>query len=323
MSIAVIIVNYRTPEMTVDCLRSLADETSSGVSLRAVVCDNHSDDGSTEKIVAAIEANGWTSWARVIPLAQNGGFAFGNNAGLREELRHAENSSFLLLNSDTVVRPGAIAQLLEGARSRPDAGVIAPRLEYLDGTAQISCFRNPSPVTEFLAAARTGPLTRLLKRHEIPLPVSDSPIEMEWASFACVLIRREVIERVGLLDEGYFMYYEDVDYCRAIRSAGWRVVYWPEAHVVHLRGGTSPVKSLTAARKRRPRYYYESRSRYLAKFYGHLGLWTANLMWWCGRTISFARERLGNKAPHTCSGEGRDIWIRGLDPLGRRLEAAR
>jgi hypothetical protein len=77
---------------------------------------------------------------------------------------------------------------------------------------------------------------------------------------------------------------------------------------VHLRGGSSPVKQLTAARRRRPRYYYASRARYLAKFYGVPGLWLANLLWMAGRAISWIRERMGHKQPHTCQREARDIW---------------
>ena len=100
------------------------------------------------------------------------------------------------------------------------------------------------------------------------LPISDQPQGTPWISFACVMVRRQVIDQIGLLDDGYFMYVEDTDYCRRARAAGWEIWYWPASRVVHLRGGSSPVKSLTAKRGRRPRYYYASRSRYLAKFYG-------------------------------------------------------
>jgi N-acetylglucosaminyl-diphospho-decaprenol L-rhamnosyltransferase len=223
----------------------------------------------------------------------------------------------VLLNSDTLVRPGAISELLEGASQYPQAGLIAPRLEWSDRTPQISCFRDHGPIAELIHGSQTGPLACLLRVWQVPVAVSDRPMRCDWVSFACVLIRHEVLERVGLLDEGYFMYFEDADYCRRARRAGFEVLYWPQSRVVHLRGGTSPVKRLSRQRRRRPAYYYLSRSRYLAKFYGRPGLWGANLLWLTGRTIALARELLGNKQPHTCDGEERDLWTGAWRPLAR------
>ena len=97
--------------------------------------------------------------------------------------------------------------------------------------------------------------------------------------------------------------------------AGWAVLHWPAARVVHLRGRSNPVKSLTSQRKRRPAYWYASRARYYAKFYGRWGLWGANLLWTAGRSISLARELFGRKRPHTCAREWLDIWTNCWDPL--------
>ena len=107
---------------------------------------------------------------------------------------------------------------------------------------------------------------------------------------------------------GYFLYFDDVDYCRSARNTGWTVKYFPASRVVHLRGKSNPVKEMTAKRLRRPDYWYHSRSWYFAKFYGKTGLLTANLLWYLGRSISFARELVGNKKPHVCEAEWRDIW---------------
>jgi GT2 family glycosyltransferase len=140
-------------------------------------------------------------------------------------------------------------------------------------------------------------------------------MQPEWTSFACVLIRREVFNRVGLLDEGYFMYFDDMDFCRRAWKAGIATLHWPAARVVHLRGGSSPVKQLAAERKRPPRYLYASRNRYYAKFYGRLGLWLANICWHTGRLISLAREIVRQKQAHTCKRQWLDIWTNALRPL--------
>lgn len=145
--------------------------------------------------------------------------------------------------------------------------------------------------------------------------VTGQPMQPAWTSFACVLIRREVFNKIGMMDEGYFMYFDDMDYCRRAWQSDIVTLHWPAARVVHLRGGSSPVKQLAAERKRPPKYWYASRNRYYAKFYGRLGLWFANLCWYAGRLISLAREILRLKQPHTYNGQWRDIWTNALDPL--------
>jgi GT2 family glycosyltransferase len=116
------------------------------------------------------------------------------------------------------------------------------------------------------------------------------------------------MEKIGVLDEGYFLYFDDVDYCRSSRNAGWNILHQPEAVVVHYEGQSNPVVENTAKMQRRPGYWYQSRSWYFTKFYGKAGLFTANLLWYTGRMISLPRELLGNKEPHVCEREWIDIW---------------
>jgi hypothetical protein len=309
--VAAVILNYRTPELTVDCLASLADQRGGWPALEAVVVDNASGDDSPDWIERQIAARGWSEWARVVRSPRNGGFSAGNNLGVAS----ADADVYWLLNSDTIVRPGALVELGRGLAARPDAGLLSPRLEWPDGTPQESCFRFMRPPTELIKGSGTGVISRLLRRYWPVLPVSDTPIEPEWTSFACVMIRRFVFERIGTMDEGYFMYYEDTDFCRRARQAGIPIVHWPAARVVHLRGQSGSVKRDSAARKRRPGYYYAARSRYYAKFHGRFGLWIANGLWGVGRAVAWARELVGNKRPHVCEREARDIWTNWLNPL--------
>jgi GT2 family glycosyltransferase len=279
-----------------------------------IVVDNGSDDGSADAIEDALRERGWDAWVTLVRSPANGGFAAGNNVGFRT----TEASVYLLLNSDARVRPGAIDAMLESMSERPEAGMLGPRLEDPDGTPQVSCFRYRTPASELLAAAATGPVSRLFDGHTIALGVFDEPAEAPWVSFACVLVRREVIERAGMMDEGYFMYFEDIDYARRVRKAGWTIVHDPGPRVVHLRGGSSSVKHALKTRGRVPRYYYESRSRYFAKFYGGVaGLWVTNVAWLAGRAISRGREWLGSKEPHVCAWECADNWTNWLRPMRR------
>jgi GT2 family glycosyltransferase len=167
-----------------------------------------------------------------------------------------------------------------------------------------------------LEAASTGVLDQWFSRWRVWTEVYDETVEPEWLSFACILIRRSVIDQVGLMDENYFMYFEDIDYSRQIRKAGWRILHDPAPKVVHIRGGTSSVKAAMKARRRVPRYYYESRSRYFAKFYGGVaGLWMTNILWLIGRSVAVLREWLGNKERDVCELEARDNWTNWLAPM--------
>ncbi len=310
--LAVIVLNYRTSDLTLDCLASLEGEVGPGV--RVIVVDNASGDGSAERIEGAVVARGWSAWASVLRSPVNGGFAAGNNLGIRS----VAAAAYLLLNSDTLVRPGALGKLREAMRLRPDAGIIGAGLLDASGRRTYSFFRMVTPVAELIRGANSGPVTRLLRRFDPVLAPGDEPAEPDWLGFASVVIRREVFETAGFLDEGYFMYFEDVDFCRRVRDAGWKLVYWPDALVVHLVGGSSQVTHEATLRRRGPRYFYEARARYYAKFYGRSGLWLANLLWYAGRAISLARELMGRPTALHREREAQDIWINALDPLRPR-----
>jgi len=312
-SLLVVIVCYRAVELTIDCLHSLAKQIGDVPGMHVKICENGTGPDSVQQLEDAIERNGWGDWLSLRPVARNRGFAGGNNVILRE---HATQFKyFLLLNADTIVRPGALKQLVDAAEANPSAGVIGPRLEWPDSTPQVSAFLDFTPLHEFISAASTGPITRLFRRGHGGLPVRDEPSAVEWVSFACALIRREVIEQCGFLDDAYYLYFDDADYCRRARRQGWDVLYYPEARVVHLRGRSNPLKSLAAQKQRRPRYWYVSRNRYYAKFYGRVCVWLANVLWTAGRSISLGRELVGNRGRAVCQSEWRDIWINSSSPL--------
>lgn len=309
VDLAVVLVNYRTPEMTVSCIESVLADLH-GVHGRVVVVDNHSDDGSADKIAAWLAQRGPTP-VDLIRSERNTGFAGGNNLGVRSVCARY----YLLLNSDAQLRKGCLATLLSAARADPAVGLVGPRLEGADATPQQSCFRFHTPVAEFLAAARTGPLDRLLARYVVALPVQPAPLYVEWLSFACVLVRNEVFRGIGLLDDGYFMYFEDQEFCFRAARAGWKVLHTPHARVVHLRGGSSPVKRLSAERKRLPRYFYEARTRFFYQLYGRSGLTAANLLWWTGRCISKVRQIAGSAGHGGIADQWKDLWINWKSPL--------
>ena len=287
--VLVVIVNYRTADLVVDCLGSLVGERAALSGMRVVVTDNASGDGSVERIGQAIKARGWSEWARVEALERNGGFSYGNNAAIGPALGGEGAPEFVwLLNPDTVVRGGAGAALVRFMLEHESVGIVGSRLEYPDGREQGSARRMIRPVSELLSGARLGWLSRLLGRYEVALPAGESTYECDWVSGASMMVRREVFEGIGLLDEGYFLYFDEVDFCLRAKRAGWGVWFEPASRVVHLEGAATGFK---AERRRRGRWWYESRRRFFVKAYGVMGLIAADVLWAIGR-LSLAVRRL-------------------------------
>jgi N-acetylglucosaminyl-diphospho-decaprenol L-rhamnosyltransferase len=302
-SIGVVIVNYKTRELTMACVESLRGQVDNETG-HIVVVDNNSGPGEVVALEADLEKAGLSEIATVIGLAENKGFSAGNNAGIRS----MRAGNYLLANSDTIFLPGAVASMLEALMKREGAGIVGPRLEWPDGKAQVSSFNFHRPPSEAIRSADTGLVTSLLRRFEVPVQPSDAPSSPDWISFACALIRREVFERIGFLDDGYFMYYEDSDFCRRARNAGFGILHWPYARVIHLQGRSSEVAEFTLANKRLPDFYYHSRARYYRKHHGKLGFILANACWLAGRSISLARQAAGRKARPVPEGEWKGIW---------------
>lgn len=300
---AVVILNYKTAAMTRQCAESVLEEIGDQNACLIIV-DNFSNDGSAETISQWIDTNALAPKVTLLASSVNSGFSGGNNAGMRI----VEADYYILLNSDTLVRPGAFEVMLDTFNQDPRIGLVSPRLEDQDGTGQVSCFRFHSPVSEFISIANTGILTKLLKSYDVPVALSETISFPEWTSFACVAIKRAVIEDVGYMDEGYFLYYEDADYCKDALNKGWKTANNPNAHVVHFRGGSAELKTKVKLKQRLPRYYFNSRSYYYRKHYGAIGLFAANLLWTAGRCISKLRELLQHKNRASSELQWLDIW---------------
>lgn len=309
--VVVSIINYRTSDLTLQCVRSVLDDQAD-LDVHVVIVDNASGDGSIRRISDWIADQPPGTPVRLVESPGNKGFSGGHNMGIAA----ARGRYYLLLNSDAVLRPGFLAAILREAERSPEAGLVAPRLEADDGTPQVSAFRFHRPLSEFSRGAVTGPVDRLLKGYTVALGTRPDPDDVEWASFACILLRAEMIDAIGPMDEGYFLYFEDAEYCLRARRAGWRIALAPDAIAVHFRGGSGPVKSLQSGRKRLPRYYYSSRTRFLFQMHGRMGLVAANILWHLGRGIATLRRLAGQNVPPAMEAEARDIWTNIADPLG-------
>jgi GT2 family glycosyltransferase len=226
--LSIIIVNFNTRDLLIDCLRSVYCAIES-ISCEVWVVDNASADGSSDAVRAMFPQ------VNLIENSQNIGFAKANNQALRQ----AKGRICLLLNSDTLVDQNALKEILRAFEINPSAGIIGSQLLNKDRSIQPSCGAFVSLWTElffqsFLYKIIPSPFPLGIRIHPWQQANYQSPHQVDWVSGACLSIRRDVAEKVGLLDESIFMYGEDMEWCWQVRQAGDQVIYWPEARVVHL-----------------------------------------------------------------------------------------
>jgi len=275
----VVIVNYRTAARTIACLHELAKEISSVPGANAVVVDNNSEDGSFESVSDCIAKMGW-DWAHALAAPVNGGYAYGNNFAIRTALASTNPPKFFhLLNPDTEVRPGALQILWQFLDANPRAGMAGGCFENPDGTLWRTAFRFPSILGEVNRGLRLGIVTKLLRNYVVPMTMTDKIEQVDWLPGASLLIRQEVFADIGLMDEHYFLYYEETDFCLAAHRAGWQCWYVPQSRVMHIAGDSTGVTSRSGRPKRLPHYVHQSRRYYFTKNYSFAYAAMADFCW--------------------------------------------
>jgi hypothetical protein len=274
LHIAVIIVTYKTALLTVEALRSVANErATSGLRIRAIVVDNSSED--LPVIAQAVATQGWSPWVTLAAAPRNGGYAYGNNLGLQHAYHEGPPDYVYLLNPDAQVRPGAIGTLVRFLESRPEVGIAGSSFETREGADWPIAFRFPSMWSELDTGLQFGLVTRLLKRWVVARPMTKIAQATDWICGASMLIRPAVFAAIGGFDENYFLYFEETDFCYRARKAGFPTWYVPESRVMHIGGQSTAVTSPDAASRRKPAYWFASRRRYFAVTFG---IWYAALI---------------------------------------------
>lgn len=265
--IVVVIVSYRSAALTIESVRALdAERANPSLRLRVVVVDN--DSGDYPGIAAAIAANGWATWASLVASPRNGGFAFGNNIGIGHAWADGRSDYVYLLNPDAQVRPGAVAALVRFLEEHPGAGIAGSAIENSDGSDWPIAFRFPSLLSELNDGLELGLISRLLRNRTVARTMSGVTERVDWVSGASMMIRASVLETIGGMDENFFLYFEETDFCWRAMRAGFTTWYVPEARVMHVRGGSTNLSMVEARPKRLPACWFESRRRYFALRFG-------------------------------------------------------
>ena len=245
LDLGIVIVNYRTCDLLRECLQSIY-EGRGDFSFQVCVVDNCSQDGSCAMVGEEFPH------VQLIESAINGGYAYANNLGLRafgfaqtSDERPSESTPRygLLLNPDTLLPPSALQEMLNFMETHPEAGVAGPRLVLADGSLDLACRRSfPSPAVSFyrmVGLSKLFPRSRRFGRYNLTYLDPDEVAEVDSVVGAFMLVRAEALKQVGLLDENFFMYGEDLDWAYRIKEAGWKVYYNPQVTVLHYKRAAS------------------------------------------------------------------------------------
>lgn len=275
MSLLIVILNYRTPGLTIDCLHSLKDkldEVPGGA--RAIVVENGSGDDSAQKIAAAIEENGWQSWATLMALPDNRGFAGGNNAALDLLNTQYDDVPYaLLLNSDTLVHAGALKYCYELMEREPKIGVMSCLLLNADGSLQNVTRDFPTPLKQSLCSFGlpwTWPKRfKWADIYDISDELLKTKRDVDWLGGAFMFMRTTALKQIGGgLDHSFFFYGEDIEFCFRFHKFGWRVHYDPAVSITHIGGSSSDPTRVSG--KLKNIYMWQARYQVQKKCYGRV-----------------------------------------------------
>jgi N-acetylglucosaminyl-diphospho-decaprenol L-rhamnosyltransferase len=269
VDLSIVILSWNVRDLLRQCLGSVVrdqslDVTDGGaitgscpLTTEIIVVDNASSDGSAEMVRTEFP------FVRLILNETNRGYTGGNNDGIAA----AAGRYVLILNPDTQVMGNVLATMIAYADAHPKVGVLGPQLLNPDGSVQSSRRRFPTLATAVFESTWLQSLAphSVLSRYKVLDRADDETQEVDWMVGACLLVRREVIHQVGGLDEVFFMYSEELDWCRRIQQAGWKIVYLPTAQVVHHIG-----KSSDQVVAQRHIYFQASKVRYFRKHHGEL-----------------------------------------------------
>lgn len=225
MDLSIIILNYKNKNLTKECIKCIKLYNPK-LDYEIIVVDNNSGDGTPEMIKENFPE------ARCASLPRNVGFAAGNNIGIMI----ARGRNILILNPDIAIRPGALEKMVAYIDAHPEIGVLAPKLVNPDNTLQYSCFKYPKFSTPLFRRTLLGRFScgkKAINEYIMKEWNHNEIREVDWFLGACLLMPKNILNKIGMFDERYFLYFEDADLCRRFKKDGYKVVYFPEVSMVH------------------------------------------------------------------------------------------
>lgn len=269
--ISTITVNYNTADLTLGGIASLTAATVDGYDVQINVVDNASSGDDAETLENAISMNGWADQVAFYPEQINHGFGRGNNVVLNRLAKSEPAPDYVFfLNPDASIRPDTLSVLAHFLDDNPKVAVAGARIDNPEtDSTEVSAFRFPTLLTEFVSALQFGPVSRLFSSGLISLGTDVPTSRVDWVSGAAFMARFDALKDVGFFNDAFFLYYEEVDMMRQLHLAGWQTWHVAEAHVLHASGASTGVGREEGPRaKRLPEYWYESWRIYMMKNHG-------------------------------------------------------
>lgn len=294
MKLLIVLINYRTADMTLRALECALDSLHRVEGrCRVALVDNDSGDGSFEQLQKVVEQKGWTDRVELIQTGHNGGFAYGVNAGALPALQSDDPPEYVyLLNSDAFVDQDTIPRLVEFLDSHPEAGIAGSQVRGTDGVLHDTAFQFHSLAAELEGAVGIGLVTKLLYRWKVSKPVPRETTRVDWLAGASMLIRGRVFEEIGPFDDDFFLYFEETDFCRRAARAGWSTWYVPESRVEHIGSVSTGWKDTSQPR---PAFWFHARRHYFLKHHGRAYLLATDLAYVLGMAIGRTKFALLGK----------------------------
>lgn len=317
MNIAVIVVNYGTPELAISAVNSVLTRDHGGHGVEIHLVDNASPGEDAAAFQTAHETGNWGDRVRLWLESENHGFGRGNNRVLEMlEARDTPPDYVFLLNPDAELENEAIAILVDALEANPQAGAAGAGISFPDGRPAVACFRFPSLTSEVLSAINFGPLDKLFHKSRVSLPPEYDGDTVDWVAGASVLMRFETLRKVGFFDPDFFLYFEEVELMRRLARAGHPTLYVPEARVVHIAGAATNVSSEDKQPKPRPAFLYDSWKMYFTKTHGRGYALVTALMKLPAAALGTVLSRLRGRRPeHLPTQFFKDHWTHVVRPL--------
>jgi GT2 family glycosyltransferase len=300
INLSIIILNFNTKDYLLSCIQSIAEQNLDPETARTelIVVDNGSNDGSVEATQKKFP------WVKTIKNKSNVGYAKANNTAIKI----SKGEIVLLLNSDTILRPNSLEKILNFIESDKRIGAVSAKLQLQDGSLDLACHRGfPTPwnaLTYFLGLERLFPNLKLFSGYHQAWKDFNTPHQVDAISGACFFVKREVIDQVGLLDERYFMYAEDLDWCMRIKKSGWKIYFYPDATVMHFKkksgrekeDGHQETNEVRKIRAKSIRHFYRTMKLFYDKHYhDKYPRWVRNTVLlgiWIMTRVKLIRNRL-------------------------------
>lgn len=314
--IDVIVVNYGTADLAIRAVQSVLDRASDPARTHVHLVDNASPGLDSARLREAHAACGWGTAVTLWIETENHGFGRGNNVVLEALARQEEPpDKVFLLNPDARLENKALDILAAALDADPQAAAAGAAVRHPDLSPVTAAFRFPGPVNEIARTVNLGLFTRLVQSRMTPLPPDHPAGQVDWVSGAAVMFRFEALRQAEFFDPGFFLYYEEVDLMRRLTRAGWRILYVPQARVIHEEGVATGKFMGQADRHRHASYFYQSWAYYFSRAFGRFGALAIAGLMLPAALVNILHRRLRGRAPTIALSFVSDHWRHVILPL--------